>query len=78
MSHCNAGLGDFPLALPSHPREIMDIQVTLEVSRWHSFADGSLQVWGHVGDYEVCVWLPANHKDAKRLLDLGQKEGDDD
>jgi hypothetical protein len=35
------------------------IQVDLEVSRYQEFPeDGMVQIWGHVGDYEVSVWLP--------------------
>lgn len=35
------------------------IQVQLEVTRYRAFEeDGLVEVWGYVGDYEVCVHLP--------------------
>jgi hypothetical protein len=35
------------------------IQVDMQVGRYQEFEeDGMVQVWGHVGDYEVSVWLP--------------------
>lgn len=35
------------------------IQVDLQVTRIQRFpADGFAQIWGYVGDYEVCVSLP--------------------
>ena len=42
------------------------IKVDLAVSRTRPLEGGSLlEVWGHVGDYEVCVCLPA--AEARRL-----------
>jgi hypothetical protein len=38
---------------------VATIQVDLEVSRFQEFPeDRMVQIWGHVGDYEVSVWLP--------------------
>lgn len=35
------------------------IQVDLEVTSCEVFrADDMVQVWGYVGDYQVCLWLP--------------------
>lgn len=43
------------------------IQVDLEVTSCRQLKDGMVQVWGHVGDYEVCVYLP---KTDPRLLSI--------
>ena len=35
------------------------IQVDMSVTRYRTFPeDGIVEVWGYVGDYEVCVHLP--------------------
>jgi hypothetical protein len=37
------------------------IQVDLSVTRYRTYPeDGMVEVWGYVGDYEVCVHLPIN------------------
>ncbi len=55
----------------------MTIRVDLEVSRYEEYPeDGMVQVWGYVGDYEVCVWLPADGEQA-RLLRRASGEGGD-
>ena len=33
----------------------VDLQVTQHRLHWE---DGTVEVWGYVGDYEVCVFLP--------------------
>jgi hypothetical protein len=43
------------------------IQVDLNVTRYRTYPeDGAVEVWGYVGDYEVCVFLP---------LEKGRSEG---
>jgi hypothetical protein len=45
------------------------IQVDMSVSRYRAFPeDGLVDVWGHVGDYEVCVHLPLEDARSKGLV----------
>jgi hypothetical protein len=45
------------------------IQVDMSVSRFRAFPeDGLVEVWGHVGDYEVCVHLPLEEAKSRGLL----------
>jgi hypothetical protein len=45
------------------------IQVDMSVSRYRSFPeDGLVEVWGYVGDYEVCVHLPLDAARSQGLL----------
>ena len=45
------------------------IQIDLNVTRYRIYQeDGVVEIWGHVGDYEVCVHLPVEHAEAKRLM----------
>jgi hypothetical protein len=45
------------------------IQVDLSVTRYRSYPeDGMVEVWGYVGDYEVCVHLPIADAQARGLL----------
>jgi hypothetical protein len=45
------------------------IQVEMSVSRYRPFPkDGMVEVWGHVGDYEVCVHLPLEEARSQGLL----------
>lgn len=48
------------------------IQVDLEASRFQEFPEeGMVQVWGHVGDYEVSVWLPIQDERVHLLRSAG-------
>jgi hypothetical protein len=41
----------------------------MQVNRYHEFPeDGLVEVWGHVGDYEVCVHLPLEEARSQGLL----------
>lgn len=45
------------------------IQVDMEVTQCQVFReDGMVQVWGYVGDYEVCLYLPLADAQAKGLI----------
>lgn len=45
------------------------IQVDMSVSRYRMFPeDGMVEVWGHVGDYEVCIHLPIHDAQARGLV----------
>ena len=45
------------------------VQVDLEVTRYRTFPeDGMVELWGHVGDYEVCVHLPLEQARTRGLL----------
>jgi hypothetical protein len=45
------------------------IQVEMSVTRYRSFPeDGMVEVWGHVGDYEVCIHLPLEQARSRGLL----------
>ena len=45
------------------------IQVDFSVSRMRVFdEDGMAQVWGHVGDYEVSVYLPLGDERVRELI----------
>lgn len=46
------------------------IKVDMAVSRCRAFKDdGMAEVWGHVGDYEVCVSLPLDDPQLGPLLE---------
>ncbi len=50
------------------------IQVDMSVTRYRSFPeDGMVEVWGHVGDYEVCVHLPLEEARSQGLLQKQQR-----
>ena len=45
------------------------IQVDMQVSRYRTFpGDGMVEIWGHVGDYEVCIHLSLEDACARGLL----------
>ena len=45
------------------------ISVDLHVSRHGTYpVDGLVEVWGHVGDYEVCVFLPVEEALSRGLV----------
>lgn len=45
------------------------IQVDMSVTRYRTFPeDRMVEVWGYVGDYEVCVHLPIADAQAQGLL----------
>jgi hypothetical protein len=45
------------------------IPVEMAVTRYREFPeDGMVEVWGYVGDYEVCVHLPLDDDRARQLL----------
>jgi hypothetical protein len=45
------------------------IKVDLELSRYRTFPeDGMVELWGHVGDYEICVHLPLTDDRVRTLL----------
>lgn len=45
------------------------ISVDLAVARYRTFPeDGLVEVWGHMGDYEVCVHLPLDDARVRPLL----------
>lgn len=49
-------------------QEPIYVQVELEVSRYRDFPEEQqMQIWGHVGDYEVCIDLPYTDKRVQRL-----------
>lgn len=51
------------------------IQVDMQVSRFRPFPeDGMVEVWGHVGDYEVCVFLPLEVARARGLVADARKK----
>ncbi len=43
---------------------MLSIQVEMEITKIIAYGHDMVQVWGHVGDYEVCLHLP---KDDPRL-----------
>lgn len=52
------------------PYDPTHIRVDMAVSRCRAFKeDGMAEVWGHVGDYEVCVWLPLDDPRVGPLLE---------
>jgi hypothetical protein len=52
-----------------HNSEPAVIQVDMSVERYQEFhGDGLVEVWGWVGDYEVCVWLPMNDPRLQSIL----------
>ena len=52
-----------PLVSP-HP-----VLVRMDVSRFPTFPKENLvQLWGHVGDYEVCLYLPMDDGRIQALL----------
>ncbi len=49
-------------------QEPIQLLVELEVSSYRDFPEERLmQVWGHVGDYEVSIYLPYTDKRVQRL-----------
>ena len=53
--------------------EPVTIHVDMEVSRYREFRGENLvEVWGHVGDYEVCGFLPKGDERVRKLK--GKKE----
>ncbi len=45
------------------------IPVDLHVSRQGTYpVEGLVEVWGHVGDYEVCVFLPVEEALSRGLV----------
>ena len=49
------------------------IKVDMAVSRCQTIGTEPLaQVWGHVGDYEVSIWLPIEDVRVRRLLELAK------
>jgi hypothetical protein len=45
------------------------IQVDMNVTRYRSFPeDGLVEVWGYVGDYEVCLHLPLEEARSRGLI----------
>ena len=45
------------------------ISVDLEVTRFRRHPiDGMVEVWGYVGDYEVCIWLPVEEALSRQLV----------
>jgi hypothetical protein len=49
-------------------QEPITISVEMEVSRYREFQDEDLvEVWGHVGDYEVCIFLSKADKRVRRI-----------
>jgi hypothetical protein len=58
-------------------QEPISISVDLEVSRFREFRGEDLvEVWGHVGDYEVCIFLSKADERVKTLK--GRRDGRDD
>ena len=48
--------------------EPITIPVDLEVSRYREFRGEDLvEVWGHVGDYEVCIFLSKADERVRKL-----------
>ena len=35
----------------------LTVRVDMEIDRFNRRPDGLVEVWGFVGDYEVCLWL---------------------
>lgn len=59
--------------MPFDPYNPPRIKVDLDVSRCRAFKDdGMAEVWGYVGDYEVCVWLPLDDPQVAALLEAQQ------
>ena len=53
------------------------IKVDMAVSRCQTFGKQPLaQVWGHVGDYEVSIWLPIEDVRVRRLVHLAGQDQD--
>jgi len=49
-------------------QEPIKLLVELEVSSYRDFPKEHLmQVWGHVGDYEIAIYLPYTDKRVQRL-----------
>lgn len=46
----------------------MTIQVPLTIERIETIGRDVVQVWGHVGDYEVCLYLPKTDPRVAPLL----------
>lgn len=46
------------------------IKVDMIVTRFRAFPeDGMMEIWGHVGDYEVCIHVPHDDAGARELLE---------
>ena len=49
-------------------QEPIQLMVELEVSRYEDYpAERFVQIWGHVGDYEVAICLPYTDRRVQRL-----------
>lgn len=49
-------------------QEPIQLMVELEVSRYEDYpAERFIQIWGHVGDYEVSICLPYTDRRVQRL-----------
>lgn len=45
------------------------IQVDMSVTRYRLYPeDGMVEVWGHVGDYEVCLYLTMEQAQVRGLF----------
>jgi hypothetical protein len=52
------------------------IPVDLHVTRFRPYPeDGLVEVWGYVGDYEVCMHLPLAEAQARGLLPEQRRGG---
>lgn len=45
-----------------------EISVKMEVTRYHVYSDNLIEIWGYVGDYEVCVHLPLEKARSQGLV----------
>ena len=58
-------------------REPITITVEMEVSRFREFrSGGGVEVWGFVGDYEVCLCLPKNDERIRKLKQVARRNGE--
>jgi len=49
-------------------REPIQLMVELKVSRYKDYpAERFMQIWGHLGDYEVAICLPYTDRRVQRL-----------
>jgi len=52
----------------------MTIPVDLEITRYRIHSeDGGVEIWGYVGDYEICLCLPLEEANARFLKKIGQQ-----
>ena len=52
------------------------ISVEMEVSRYREFRGEDLvEVWGHVGDYEVCIFLSRADERVQKIKRESHREG---